>query len=61
MITPTTMITEEPPKDICRPKTLDAIAGTIVSKARAIDPINVILVDTFARKSLVGLPGLIPV
>lgn len=54
------MITEEPPKDICSPKTFDAIAGTTVSKASAIDPMKVIFVETLARKSLVGLPGLIP-
>ena len=54
------MITDDPPNDISSPKSLLAIAGTIVSRAKQIEPIKVILVDTVARKSLVGLPGLMP-
>ncbi len=43
------MITDEPPNDIVNPNSFEEIAGIIVSRASAIDPINVILVATFAK------------
>ena len=58
--TPTTIMIPVPVKCVCIFKIAPSTIGSVASIASDIAPTRPILLTIFAKKSLVGLPGLMP-